>query len=908
MIIYKGNYLRIIYLISFLIAFSNLNAQKKSEEFIKIIKGEISKSEKEKKIEVLLESYLKKKNSLQYAYDLSAYSFWLYKIDINKAIIYSKKTIAITESLTPYNKVFHIKNLVILGFYYKKINNYYNSNNVYQKIVTLKGPKKYTAKAYFELGRNFNKIGDFYLAIEYLDKAILQYKNQKLYRLELKAIFEIIYAHQTLRGEENIDKGIKNLLRADSLKSHLSFSTYDEYFINERLGNLYNSDASKFDPLFCLKYYKKALKIALEGKNNRWISNVYNDIGNIYNDIDLDSAMFYFNKAQQYPHKNKILKTRTLLNKGLLFISKKEYPKAITTLETAIDSLDITIRNKIPVDLGEPVLKLEQKDLLLRIFKSLGISLLFESENQSKNLHLFLNQSLNYFKYADRLIDEIKLENSQIKSKLFWREQASDLYINIVHIYTLLNQPKNAYHYIEKNKALLLLEDATRSQFMRIANIPDSIQRQEFLLKRTIAKTKNAIINLKNSDSEDSLKIDLFDQREKFNFFINSLKNQYPEYYYSKKTAQILPLKKVKEHAQKHDLSFIQYIINDNKAFGLLITKKHTKLFQIKDVKSLHTKVKIFNNLVSRTFVSKNDKETYFKLGHDIYTQLFPEDIRAYLTHKITIIPDYILQTIPFEALILDKKKYLIEDYEINYAYSISFLEQNRKLKRTWAHDFLGFAPVSYANQLPALSNSKTEITKIAANFKSTLFLQNQATKKKFINQLSNYKIIHLSTHADANDSITPWIATHDDKITLNDIYATKNNAELVVLSACNTSIGTIQKGEGIMSLARGFFNTGANSVVSTLWKADDKSTLELTTDFYKNLKNGKPKSTSLRLAKLNYLKNHSLSDASPYYWSSLILIGDPDAIYTSNTLWVFILILLLIPLIIFFYKKITKK
>ena len=72
----------------------------------------------------------------------------------------------------------------------------------------------------------------------------------------------------------------------------------------------------------------------------------------------------------------------------------------------------------------------------------------------------------------------------------------------------------------------------------------------------------------------------------------------------------------------------------------------------------------------------------------------------------------------------------------------------------------------------------------------------------------------------------------------------------IFVLSACNTSLGNIKEGEGVFSLARGFFYSGANSVVSSLWNVNDKSTSQIISSFYENLEKGKSKSSALRLAK----------------------------------------------------------
>ena len=158
-----------------------------------------------------------------------------------------------------------------------------------------------------------------------------------------------------------------------------------------------------------------------------------------------------------------------------------------------------------------------------------------------------------------------------------------------------------------------------------------------------------------------------------------------------------------------------------------------------------------------------------------------------------------------------------------------------------------------------------------------------------------------------------PWISFSDKKLYLEELYNHNTSSELVVLSACNTSVGEIYKGEGVMSLSRGFFNSGAKSVVSSLWTVDDKATSEIMQSFYNNIKIGQTKSAALHNAKLNYINSHSLSKTSPYYWASFILIGDSGSIeIKNNNVFYYIIIGIIILFSLFFFcrkrKKLAKK
>jgi CHAT domain-containing protein len=184
--------------------------------------------------------------------------------------------------------------------------------------------------------------------------------------------------------------------------------------------------------------------------------------------------------------------------------------------------------------------------------------------------------------------------------------------------------------------------------------------------------------------------------------------------------------------------------------------------------------------------------------------------------------------------------------------------------------DSLGLSPLSY---------SQNEITFLESSFAGDYFTRQEATKDRFMDQFPSYNMVHLATHADAQDETMPWIAFSDGKLTLNELYLKPNQAEMVVLSGCNTTLGEQAIGEGVISLARGFFYGGTQSVVSSLWNINDQATPYIMDRFYGYIKDGKDKATALSLAKQDYLTDHSLSETSPYYWASFVLLGSTQPI-----------------------------
>ena len=187
------------------------------------------------------------------------------------------------------------------------------------------------------------------------------------------------------------------------------------------------------------------------------------------------------------------------------------------------------------------------------------------------------------------------------------------------------------------------------------------------------------------------------------------------------------------------------------------------------------------------------------------------------------------------------------------------------------------------------LEGTRTEAQKILALVPDSEekqafdFAANRATAVS--TELSEYKIVHFATHGILNSERPELsgvvLSLVDEKGTpqngflrLNDIYNMKLPAELVVLSACETGLGKEVKGEGLVSLTRGFMYAGAKRVVVSLWKVDDDATAELMTRFYtKMLKEKLPPAAALRAAQIEMSQQSQWKD--PYYWAAFVMQGE---------------------------------
>jgi len=266
------------------------------------------------------------------------------------------------------------------------------------------------------------------------------------------------------------------------------------------------------------------------------------------------------------------------------------------------------------------------------------------------------------------------------------------------------------------------------------------------------------------------------------------------------------------------------------------------------------------------------------------------------------------------------KLPYLIKNHKSNIANSmqIYFNMKNRELRGN--KQVYAFAP-EYTNDLDTnktasyqflrpLNFSTLEVEQIKNYFPSSLFIGERATKANFVKNAKDASILHLAMHTFVDDEnpmyskllFTYDTATQEGLLNTYELLNLELNAELAVLSACNSGDGELHKGEGVMSLSSGFQYAGVPAIVMSLWEVNDRFGSMVIANFYKYLSQGYAKNTALHKAKMEVLKQGNALYAHPYYWSGLSLLGEdaPISFYKRTSYFYFILIGLLFSLSIF--------
>ncbi|MBL7864923.1 MAG: CHAT domain-containing protein [Cyclobacteriaceae bacterium] len=263
---------------------------------------------------------------------------------------------------------------------------------------------------------------------------------------------------------------------------------------------------------------------------------------------------------------------------------------------------------------------------------------------------------------------------------------------------------------------------------------------------------------------------------------------------------------------------------------------------------------------------------------------------------EIVFIPSGRLGTIPFEALLYKKPgkessfgsfPYLVQRYAVSYEFSAGLLLQ-KKARRTDTDkaSILLCAPISFPvkdnlNDLPGTEQEVTSISKLFSG--KAQVMKGQDANEGLVKSggLDRYGFLHFATHGIV-DETSPELSriflqstgTEDGNVFSGEIFNLKLNADLTVLSACQTGLGRYSKGEGVIGLSRALVYAGARSIVVSYWSVADQSTAQLMTDFYSVLlsRPGVSLESALRQAKENMITKGTF--AAPYYWAPFVMIG----------------------------------
>lgn len=648
---------------------------------------------------------------------------------------------------------------------------------------------------------------------------------------------------------------------------------------------------------------------------------------------DYKTALFYLEKVREIRSEDYDLVSEEMNivfhNFGEVYQEQGDFQKAAAYFQKALQAAD---RNFDPKGLKDNP-DLEKLDLTISytdFIKDLDFKgQLFLAWYQKEGKLSYLQTALSTYQKAIELTDLKRSDLISDGSKLFWQEEQFPVFDRALKVaFTYYEQKKTAdtknliFAWMEQSKSLLLLESLAAQQKEKSYVGKDSLLYQIDLLTNRVSKLQRQLIE---KGTSEVLEKDLLETQIDFWESQKSLKERPTGFSAETLVSEKMEINEFQVEIDDGESVFVEFFVGQEEVYALFFNRHESYISSTK-ISTIPQATKTLRTLLSSPNQSPEAFETYQKEAYALYDQLLSWGLAQFdgSVFELTIIPDGILAALPFEVLLKESKNgkvvnyspeelpYLINQYSINYAFSIATLvQQSNGQKQQSRYPYVGFAPefnasVSAApnrkcNQgslAPLLANVQ-EVESIQKLLSGKIFRGAAATKAAFLEEGMKAKILHLATHAcvDDQDPARSKIFFGDDHLYAHELYQLQLQAQMVVLSACETGVGVFQRGEGVMSLARGFAQSGAPSLTLSYWSVSDQSTAQLMNHYYASLANGYQKHDALQEAKLNYLRNQEqLNRLHPYYWSGFVHFGNTDPVElnsSKHSIWPFVWIVL---------------
>jgi len=326
-------------------------------------------------------------------------------------------------------------------------------------------------------------------------------------------------------------------------------------------------------------------------------------------------------------------------------------------------------------------------------------------------------------------------------------------------------------------------------------------------------------------------------------------------------------------------VTILEYFVEEQQVFLWVVDKERLFSARIPIRRSnLISKVSSLRDALFQV----GEKEKSKAYSEELYRLLIAPALPHVRGKELLIVPHDVLHYLPYQALLSDKGRYLIEDYPIYYLSSASLMqftrEKRRASKERKEEKALVMGNPSLGDEAYDLRFAEREAREIARVYpKSAVYLKSEATKPRAVSLSPDYDILHFAVHGELNqeDPLSSALllaagGKGDGKLRASEIFSLNLKADTVVLSACETGLGKITNGDEIIGLTRAFIYAGTPSVITTLWKIDDRASYELMREFYTNLRT-KKKAEALRQAQLKIMKEFP----HPFFWAAYELSGE---------------------------------
>jgi len=747
------------------------------------------------------------------------------------------------------------------------------------------------------LGLVYLELEEYALAIEKLDQCRVIARGLPDRQIEQQAILALANSYY-YQGRQQYFQQIPQVLAAlQSWKRSLTL--YRE--INYRQGEMQVLQAlgiahdGFYDRHKAIEYFQKSLAIAEELGDHLMQGRLLGDLSVPY------LALENYNKAIEYADRSlavaRKLKTNNnqlpatalievartewlaLSNLGHAYFLQKNYERAVEYYEQmlviALESQDPFGEMQALHNLGAVYLDQEEYDKSADKFQqalalanelndpqqqAIGLVALGRVAKQRGNI----SEAIKYYEDSIKITESIrgilKVSENAASFANLW---ISD-YEELINLLVSENYFQEAFNYVERARSRSFLDQLANARIdFRAGADADLIKRGEAL--------EREIIRLRR---EDPFNEQLQALEQEYQDWLTELKTHSPETA-ALKSVDVASIAEIQERLDT-DTTLAEYFVTDERTLAFLLTKDSFKTVAL-DVRreKLTKEIHLFQDH------SEGDN-LYPDTLQNLYDWLIAPLKSDFKTPKLSIVPHSILHYLPFAAL-TDGERYLVEDYTLLNLPSASTLRFLPDKISSGTETILILGDPSVENQ-PSLPFSRESANEIADLFNTKALVGKEATESAVWSKATNAKILHIAAHGKFYSNNPLFSTIHlapdeqaenfqkDGQLEVHEVYNLKLIAtNLVVLSACETTLGKLSQGDEVVGLNRAFIYAGTPTLIASLWQVDERATALLMRQFYTHLKAGIGKAEALRQAQMEMRTDYP----HPDFWAAFVLTGD---------------------------------
>lgn len=715
-----------------------------------------------------------------------------------------------------------------------------------------------------------------------------------------------------------------------------------------------------------LEAYQKALEINQRYPKKRleYVARIYNNLSIIYKKqaaysqaLESCDAAITINERLEMP----FLLARNYHNKGEVLAKQGLYKKALQYQQQALQKV---IYNFTEMDYYEnPFIQdaiiFDKVNVLTYLWsKAKALRGLAQTGNPQKNYVAALDTYETLLELGELIRYSLSTDDSKsfLASNIkIIMEEAIETALLLEKITQDKSYLRQAFMFAERSKAAVLLEAVSRQQAKQSLNLlassreknketrQVSLIRLEQKMQRDIAQLEQVFFSAQQNEAAEKippLRQELLMMRSTLKGITDSLQNIGVYDQTAEKEFDLSLIQK--QLLENGTTNLIEFFVGERNIYRFIVQEEDLQITKIPLDFPLQVWIEklrkgIYEGQVTTALLTKKQKlalhQQYATYAWQLYEKLFfANGNPIHWTAKTIIIPDGILAYIPFDALLtqavennyadFSQYAFLARKHLITYGYSAALLNYaHRSISTTKEKQLIAFVPdylppsisISNAdrNLLLPLKYSQQEAERVLELFPDGQLIMN-AKKQDFWDLASSVSLLHFSAHAvvNAENPDYSYIAFSQTKegldeselLFINDLYASSLAAEMVVLSACETGLGNIDRGEGVLSLARAFTYAGAKSIITSLWRVNDLKTTTLITRFYELLEAGHDKDKALFLAKKEVIE--AGIDIHPYFWAGFVPIGNMNPIVRTSYTWWYALGIVFLGILFLGIKK----